>query len=110
MPTPQELATELSQERFALAAVLEFARTLTPDLGPREIVHSALHAMMGKSLISEAFGYLAKDGNFELVARAGFSQKELPELLGQKEFDRFLEDKTHPYTALPLVAADGTGY
>jgi sigma-B regulation protein RsbU (phosphoserine phosphatase) len=110
VPTTQDIAAELSQERFALTAVLEFARTLTPDLGPKEILRSALHAMMGKSLISEAFGYLAKDGNFELVARAGFAQKEVPEFLDSKAFDAFLLNQTHPYTALPLVGADGNGY
>lgn len=110
MSTPQDLAAELSQERFALTAVLEFARTLTPDLGPREIVRSALHSMMGKSLISEAFAYRAKDGNYELIARAGFPQKNLPELLDQPGFDALLENNQNSYIALPLVAPDGSGY
>lgn len=110
MPTPQDLAAELTQERFALSSVLEFARTLTPDLGPREIIRSALRAIMGKSLIAEAFGYLADGDRFELVARAGFAHKELLEILDRPGFDTLIDDKTVPFTVLPLVAADGTGY
>ncbi len=68
MPTPQDLAAELSQERFALASLLEFARTLTPDLGPRGIIRSVLRSVMGKSLIKEAFAYLADGERYELVA------------------------------------------
>ncbi|HZK76846.1 MAG TPA: SpoIIE family protein phosphatase [Candidatus Kapabacteria bacterium] len=110
MPTPQDLATELSQERFALASLLEFARILTPDLGPREIIRSGLRTIMGKSLIAEAFGYLAKEGSYELVARAGFAHKELPDVLDRNEFDKLLEDKTNAFTVLPLLASDGEGF
>jgi phosphoserine phosphatase RsbU/P len=110
VPSIKDLSAELSQERFALASLLEFARTLTPDLGPREIIRSGLRTIMGKSLIAEAFGYLSKEGSYELVARAGFAHKELPEVLDLEEFDKLLNVHTDEYTALPLVAADSGAY
>lgn len=110
MPTIKELSAELTQERFALASLLEFARILTPDLGPREIIRSGLRTIMGKSLIAEAFGYLAKDGMYELVARAGFAHKDLPDIIDREEFDKLLEDNSDAFSLLPLVAADGEGY
>ncbi len=110
MPTPQDLAQELTQERFALSSLLEFARTLTPDLGPEGIIRSVLRTVMGKSLISEAFAYLGEDGGYRLVALAGFPHKTLPSIIDQQGFDELLENRTAPCTAVPLVAADGTGY
>ncbi len=110
MPTPQDLAAELSQERFALASLLEFARTLTPDLGPRGIIRSVLRSVMGKSLIKEAFAYLADGERYELVARAGFAHLELSETIDREGFDRLIANLTDPFIAVPLVAADGAGY
>src|ERR1035441_7858074 len=68
VPNPQNLANQLSQERYALSSLLEFARTLSPDLGPRGIIRSVLKTVMGKSLIAEAFAYLGIEngGRYEL--------------------------------------------
>jgi sigma-B regulation protein RsbU (phosphoserine phosphatase) len=110
VPTSQDLAAELSQERFALASLLEFARTLTPDLGPRGIIRSVLRSVMGKSLIKEAFAYLADGEKYELVARAGFAHQELSEAIHREGFDRLIANLTDPFIAVPLVAADGAGY
>lgn len=112
MPTPQELAVELSQERFALSSLLEFARTLTPDLGPESIVRSVLRTVMGKSLISEAFAYLGTEGGnrFRLVALAGFPNHKLPEAVDQGGLNALIANRKESYTAVPLVAADGVGY
>ncbi|MDP4198136.1 MAG: PP2C family protein-serine/threonine phosphatase [Bacteroidota bacterium] len=106
-----DLATELQQERYALSSLLEFARTLTPDLGLEGIVRSVLRTVMGTSLIKEAFAYLAiqHDGHdFKRVALAGFSNEDLPKQLDGDGFDRMLADKTRPYTLVPLVGANGT--
>ncbi len=112
MPTPQDLAAELSQERFALTSLLEFARTLTPDLGPRGIMRSVLRTVMGKSLIKEAIAYLGTmDGeHYELVAHAGFDHLPLPEVLDRNGFERMIEAISEPFTAVPLITADGAGY
>ena len=112
MPTPQDLASELSQERFALSSLLEFARTLTPDLGPEGIIRSVLRTVMGKSLISEAFAYLGSETgqDYLLVALAGFPHKTLPNRVDRIGFDELLENQTEPCTVVPLVAADGMGY
>ncbi len=112
MPTPQDLAAELSQERYALASLLEFARTLTPDLGPSGIIRSVLRTVMGKSLIKEAIGYLGTaDGErYELVAHAGFDYLKLPESLDPEALDKLIVEISEPFSAVPLMAADGSGY
>ena len=112
MPTPQDLATQLSQERYALSSLLEFARTLSPDLGPRGIIRSVLRTVMGKSLIAEAFAYLgtANGERYELIARAGFANTDFPEVLDHDDFDLLIENKPESFTALPLLTADGAGY
>ncbi len=110
MPIPNDLEIQLSQERFALSSLLEFARTLTPDLGPEGIVRSVLRTVMGKSLIKEAFAYLGveHDGtHYERVALAGFSHEELPKRLDREGFDGLIEDKTRPFTLVPLLGTDG---
>jgi serine phosphatase RsbU (regulator of sigma subunit) len=114
--TTEELSTQLSQERYALTSLLEFARTLTPDLGPEGIIRSVLRTAMGRSLITEAFAYLESprqekpSGEYLLTARAGFAGELLPEKIEQKEFDELLADRARPFTIVPLVAADGAGY
>ncbi len=112
MPTPQDLAAELTQERYALSSLLEFARTLTPDLGPHGIIRSVLRTVMGKSLIKEAFAYVGVSGSqvFELSARAGFSTVELPQTIDTKFFESLVSDRNQPFTAVPLISADGGGY
>ena len=112
MPTPQDLATQLSQERYALSSLLEFARTLSPDLGPRGIIRSVLRTVMGKSLITESFAYLgiANGEKYELVARAGFAQTEFLDIIDRDGFDQLITNQQVSFTALPLPTADGTGF
>jgi serine phosphatase RsbU (regulator of sigma subunit) len=114
VPTPQDLATQLSQERYALSSLLEFARTLSPDLGPRGIMRSVLRTVMGKSLIKEAFAYLGiSNGDryeYELVARAGFGQLDLPQFIDRSAFEGLLAQGSELLTAIPLLKADGDGY
>jgi sigma-B regulation protein RsbU (phosphoserine phosphatase) len=79
----QSLDRELLRERFAMRSLLEFARTLTPDLGPEGILKSVLRTIMGKGLITEGFAYLAlkKDvgeQRYHLASRSGFRRLELP--------------------------------
>ncbi len=110
MPTTHDLATQLSQERYALSSLLEFARTLTPDLGPRGIIRSVLRTVMGKSLIKDAFAYLANDdGTFDLVSHSGFAAHPLSQLLDGASFDALMT-ASGDVTGVPIVAADGTGY
>jgi len=108
--TEEDVAVQLSHERYALSSLLEFAGTLTPDLGPEGIIRSVLRTAMGKSLIAEAFAYLRMDDRYELVALAGFAKKDLPKQIDQTAFDRLITDLSEPYTAVPLVAADGEGF
>src|SRR5437879_5225501 len=112
MPTTQDLAAELQQERFALSSLLDFARTLTPDLGPRGIVRSVLRTVMGKSLIKEAFAYVctSETGYFELVAHAGFAGVELRERIDSEELDKLLSSGPKHAVLVPLVGADGAGF
>ncbi|HET6401255.1 MAG TPA: PP2C family protein-serine/threonine phosphatase [Candidatus Kapabacteria bacterium] len=110
MFTEEDVAVQLSHERYALSSLLEFAGTLTPDLGPEGIIRSVLRTAMGKSLIAEAFAYLRMDDRYELVALAGFAKKDLPKQIDQTAFDRLITDLSEPYTAVPLVAADGEGF
>src|ERR1700704_2030119 len=79
----QSLDRELLRERFAMRSLLEFARTLTPDLGPEGILKSVLRTIMGKGLITEGFAYLALKNNvgeqrYHLASRSGFRGLELP--------------------------------
>jgi len=112
VPTPQDLVTQLSQERYALSSLLEFARTLSPDLGPRGIIRNVLRTVMGKSLIKEAFGYIGSESGatFHLIARAGFAQIELPDVIDRDGFDTLVTNQEVSFTALPLPTADGTGF
>ena len=107
-----ELQHELQQERFALSSLLDFARTLTPNLGPRGIVRSVLRTVMGKSLIKEAFAYVCttETGFFELAGHAGFVGFALSERIDSEQFDRLLSDGPKNSTMVPLVGADGAGY
>ena len=116
MSVTEDLATQLSQERYALTSLLEFARTLTPDLGPEGIIKSVLRTVMGRSLIKDAFAYLELprlgevDRKYGLVMRAGFTGEVLSEIVTLSEFDELLGDRVRPFTIVPLIAADGAGY
>jgi len=110
----EDLAAELSRERYALSSLLEFARTLTPDLGPHGIIRSVLRTAMGKSLIKEAFAYIEISNQtgeeFELAARAGFADEVLPDKLDRRGYEKLINETGHRYTAVPLVSSDGSGY
>jgi serine phosphatase RsbU (regulator of sigma subunit) len=111
LPDIHDLAADLSRERFALSSLLEFARTLTPDLGPRGIIRSVVRTVMGKSLIKDAFAYLgATDGTYELITHSGFAGEEFPEQIDGVRLDKVLAKGGEDFTAVPLIAADGTGY
>jgi phosphoserine phosphatase RsbU/P len=112
MSMTQDLAAELQQERFALSSLLDFARTLTPDLGPRGIVRSVLRTVMGKSLIKEAFAYVGTNetGYFELAAHAGFAGFPLHERIDSEQLDKMLSGGPKNAVLVPLVGADGAGY
>src|SRR5205807_415312 len=80
-PTPDPVR-DLLRERYAMSSLLEFARLLTPDLGPVGIIKSIQRTIMGKGLIADSFAYLSeKDdrAHFSLVSRFGFRGAELPE-------------------------------
>ncbi|MDP4235363.1 MAG: PP2C family protein-serine/threonine phosphatase [Bacteroidota bacterium] len=67
-------------------SLLEFARTLTPDLGPEGILKSVLRTIMGKGLITEGFAYLSLkeeslERRYRLLSRSGFRGIELPTVL-----------------------------
>ncbi len=110
VPIHQDLEVQLTQERYALSSLLEFARTLTPDLGPRGIIRSVLRTVMGKSLIAEAFGYLADGNQYDLVARAGFANYPLSDVIDRTEFDALIANIPESFTAVPLASADGMDY
>ena len=82
-PQPINSDRELLRERFAMSSLLEFARTLTPDLGPEGIIKSVLRTIMGKGLIAEGFAYLAsgQEDEYKLVSRSGFKNIDLPNVI-----------------------------
>ena len=103
---------ELLRERFAMRSLLEFARTLTPDLGPDGILKSVQRTIMGKALITEAFAYLSIkkiDGEhrYHLVSRSGYRGQELPESISFEMLETWLftpPDRTH--FTLPVFDSD----
>jgi sigma-B regulation protein RsbU (phosphoserine phosphatase) len=82
IPIP-DLTRDLLRERFAMSSLLEFARTLTPDLGPEGIIKSVQRTIMGKGLIAEGFAYLSTDNQdeYHIVSRSGFKQIDLPNVI-----------------------------
>jgi sigma-B regulation protein RsbU (phosphoserine phosphatase) len=78
-----DLKRDLLRERFAMNSLLEFARTLTPDLGAEGIMKSVLRTIMGKGLITDGFAYLSTGNKdeYELVSRAGFRKTDLPNII-----------------------------
>src|ERR1043165_6454858 len=82
--TTPDLERDLSRERFAMRSLLEFARTLTPDLGPIGILKSIQRTIMGKTLITDGFAYLSTDSDsgdrkYKLVSHSGLKQFPFPE-------------------------------
>jgi serine phosphatase RsbU (regulator of sigma subunit) len=85
-PTTEELQSELVRERFALRSLLDFAQTLTPQLGVEGIIRSVLRTIMGKALIQDAYAYVKREyfpeemqsrlsGEYVLVTYAGFRKR-----------------------------------
>src|SRR5687768_15636330 len=76
----QQLERDLVRERFAMRSLLEFTRTLTPDLGAEGILKSILRTIMGKGLITHAFAYFAdSDGEkYALIHKFGFPKLDTP--------------------------------
>ncbi|MEO8873622.1 MAG: GAF domain-containing SpoIIE family protein phosphatase [Candidatus Kapaibacterium sp.] len=86
----RDLQSELNRERYALSSLLDFVRTLTPDLGAEGIVRSVVRTVMGKALIKDAFAYLLEtDGNFRLIYRAGFRELSLSETFPSETYAEF---------------------
>jgi len=86
-----------------MRSLLEFARTLTPDLGPEGILKSVLRTIMGKGLITEGFSYLSsknEDGElrYHLVNRSGFLGLDLPLVISFEMLETWLftpPERTH---------------
>ncbi len=98
-----DLDRDLRRERFAMRSLLEFARTLTPDLGPEGILKSVLRTIMGKGLITEGFGYLVAkmehgDHRYHLTSRSGFRNFDLPQEISFEMLETWLfspPERTH---------------
>ncbi len=82
---PNEQHNPLTHERFALTSLLDFARTLTADLGNVGILKSVIRTIMGKALIKDALAFIAHDGVFQLVHRAGFVGFQIPDTMTEAE-------------------------
>lgn len=92
IPVPDR---ELFRERFAMRSLLEFARTLTPDLGPEGILKSVMRTIMGKGLIPEGFAYLSEktqygDNIYNIVSKSGFREVDLPATITFEMFETWL--------------------
>lgn len=83
MPTTSDTSLDLQRERFALRSLLDFAQTLTPELGVEGIIRSVLRTIMGKALIQDAFAYVHRgyfpeemrgllQSDYILVSQSGF--------------------------------------
>ena len=106
------LDRELLRERFAMRSLLEFARTLTPDLGPEGILKSVLRTIMGKGLITEGFAYLSlkkeeAEHRYYLVTKSGFRSLDLPHDISFANLETWLftpPDRTH--FTLPILDSE----
>lgn len=93
-PQP-DLERDLRRERFAMRSLLEFARTLTPDLGPVGILKSIQRTIMGKALITDGFAYLSDgaDGGerrYRLVSHSGLRSFPFPETITFEDLETWL--------------------
>jgi sigma-B regulation protein RsbU (phosphoserine phosphatase) len=84
---PSIPANPLTHERFALTSLLDFARTLTPDLGSVGILKSVIRTVMGKALIKDALAFVKHEGRFHLVHRAGFVGIEISDDQSEVEIE-----------------------
>lgn len=102
LPTTEELQQELVRERFALRSLLDFAQTLTPELGVEGIIRSVLRTIMGKALIQDTFAYVHRSyfpddiqertsGDYLLVTYAGFRKQSFEPQISSEELDDLIE-------------------
>jgi sigma-B regulation protein RsbU (phosphoserine phosphatase) len=89
-----DLERDLRRERFAMRSLLEFARTLTPDLGPVGILKSIQRTIMGKALITDGFAYLGDNNDsartYTLVSHSGLRAFPFPETITFEELETWL--------------------
>jgi sigma-B regulation protein RsbU (phosphoserine phosphatase) len=112
IPTPNpDPVKDLLRERFAMSSLLEFARLLTPDLGPVGIIKTVLRTIMGKGLIPDSFAYLSKgredSQSYELVTKFGFRTAELPHIIRFEQIESWLltpPEKTK--TTIPIFDSE----
>jgi serine phosphatase RsbU (regulator of sigma subunit) len=108
-PEIRDLERDLLRERFAMRSLLEFARTLTPDLGVQGIIRSVQRTVMGKGLITESFAYLENQDaeKFEFTNKIGFRKLDLPPEISFEEFERW-STKTPEGVAfvMPILDSD----
>ena len=94
-PTP-DLERDLRRERFAMRSLLEFARTLSPDLGTIGILKSIQRTIMGKALITDGFAYMGVEGSegsdrqFRLVSHSGLRHFPFPEEIGFEHLETWI--------------------
>jgi sigma-B regulation protein RsbU (phosphoserine phosphatase) len=117
-PTTEELQHELVRERFALRSLLDFAQTLTPELGVEGIIRSVLRTIMGKALIQDTFAYVHHSyfpeevqeklsGDYLLVTYAGFRKRTFNTQISSEELDALIESPDDGVSImLPVVTPD----
>ncbi len=105
----RQLERDLVRERFAMRSLLEFARTLTPELGAEGILKSILRTIMGKGLITHAFAYFADsdDEDYTLTHKFGFPKLDTPQVATFDLLEKWLA--RHPdgvELVLPILDSD----
>lgn len=106
--------SDLLRERFALRSLLDFAQTLTPELGVEGIIRSVLRTIMGKALIQDSYAYVhrsyfpaeiqeARTGEFLLVTQSGFRDRSF-DLSAAREYIEEIADPEakHPTIVVPI--------
>jgi sigma-B regulation protein RsbU (phosphoserine phosphatase) len=103
----ETLQLELSRERYALSSLLDFARTLTPDLGVGGILKSVIRTIMGKALIKDALAYGEDESmRLRLLQQKGFHSLSLPDSAQESELRQLFAAHEHE---IPLVLAIESG-
>lgn len=115
MTTPEPRITnhdpqaQLERERFAMRSLLEFARTLTPDLGIEGIIRSVERTVMGKGLVSDCYAYIGSEeaGSFRFINRIGFRKLELPPVITFEEFETWaVKPREGVAFVMPILDSD----
>ncbi len=79
-----------------MRSLLEFARTLTPDLGTIGILKSIQRTIMGKALITDGFAYMSvenpdgSDRRFQLVSHSGLRHFPFPENISFEHLETWI--------------------